>query len=122
MKISEFRRLIDSCLKSDDHFIKYTGSTYFIVQFHMIIRLDGIFRFQRADLTPNLKFPFALKSKMRWSKNVLEERDTPDQVILGAMDPTFCTIFAITIHLEHPIHSGSGASVANQSLFGVEKI
>ena len=108
MEISEFRRLIDSCRKSYDHFIKYTGSSYLIFHFHMIACLDDVFRFQRADLTPNLEFPFALKSKMRLSKNVLEERDALDQVIHGAMDPAFCAILATAIHLEHPIRSGEG--------------
>ena len=71
----------------------------------MIARLDDVFYSQHADLTPNLEHPFALKSKMRWSKHILEERDATDQVILGAMDPTLCAILAIAIHLEYPIHS-----------------
>ena len=58
---------------------------------------------------------------MRWSKNVLEERVAPDQIILGAMDTAFCPILAIAIHLVHPIHSGGMASVDDQSLFCVEK-
>ena len=86
----------------------------------MIACLDDIFCFQQADLTPNFEYIFALKSKMRLSKNILEVRDAPDQVILGAMDPVFCAILTITIHLEHPIHLG-GASEDNQSLFGVKK-
>ena len=102
LKINEF------VLQSDNHFIKYTGSASFIFLFHMIARLDDVFCFQRADLTPNLEFSFALKSKMRWSKNVLEDRDAPDQVILGAMDPVFFSILAIAIHLDHTIYSGEG--------------
>ena len=74
----------------------------------MIACLDDVFRFQRADLTPHLKFPFVLKTKMRWSKNVLEESDAPDQVILRAMDPAFCAILAIAMHLEYSIHLGGG--------------
>ena len=101
MEISEFSGSINFCPKSDDHFMKYTGSAYFIFQFHMIAHLDDVFRFQRADFTPNLEYPFVIKCKMRWSENVLEERDALDQVILGAMDPAFCTILVILIHLEH---------------------
>ena len=120
MKISEFQNLIDLCCKTDNHFIKYTGSAYFIFHFHMIARLDDVFCFQHTDLTPNLEFSFALKFKMRWTKNKLEERDAPDQIILGVMDQGFCAILVIKIHLEHPIHLG-GASEDNQSLFGVKK-
>ena len=79
MELSEFRALIDACRKNDSDFIKYTGSAFFIFQFHMIARLDDVFRFRSEDITRNIEFPFALKSKMRWSKNVLEERDAPDR-------------------------------------------
>ena len=77
----------------------------------MIAHLDDVYCFQCANLTPNFEFHFAWKSKMRWSKNVLEERDAPEQRILGAMDPAFCPILGITIHLVHPIQSGGMASM-----------
>ena len=64
----------------------------------MIACLDDVFRFQRSDLTLDFEFPFALTSKMKWSKKALEERDDPNQVILGAMDLVFCAILAIAIH------------------------
>ena len=83
MQISEFCTFIDLCRKSDNHFIKCNAAAYFIFQFHMIAYLDDGFCFQNADLTPNLEFPFALRSKMSWSKNVLEERHVPDQIIFG---------------------------------------
>ena len=52
---------------------------------------------------------------------MFEERDAPDQIILGAMDLAFCAVLAIVINLVHPIHSGRMASVDNQSLFCVKK-
>ena len=121
MEISEFQKLIDLCRKSYDFFLKLTCAAYFIFQFHMIECLDDVFCFQRVDLTPNLEFPFTFKSKMRWSKNMLEKRDAHDQIILGAMDLAYCSILAIAIHLVHNIHSGGMASVDNQSLFCVKK-
>ena len=109
MEISEFRTLIELCRKSNDLFIKYTGASYFVFQFHMIAHLDDVFCFQHVDLTPNLESPFALKSKMRWSKNVLEERDAPDQIILGTMDPAFCPIFRDSLGAPHAFR-GDGFS------------
>ena len=35
------------------------------------------------------------------SKNVLEERESPDQISISSMDFNFCVIFALTLHLEH---------------------
>ena len=87
----------------------------------MIARLDDIYHFQHADVIPNLEFPYPLKFKVGWSKNVLKERDAPDLIILWAMDPAFCPILVIAVHLVHPIHSGGMASIDNQSLFCVKK-
>ena len=119
--ISDFHTLIEIFRKIDDAFIKYTAAAYFIFQFHMIARLENIYSFQRADLSQNLEFPFALKSKMRWCKNVLEERDAIDQIILGAMDLPFCPILGIAAHQVHSIYSGGMASMDRKSLFCVKK-
>ena len=100
MDMSEFRSIIGICRETDKPFFRYTVPAYFIFQFHMIARADDVFNFSDQDLTPNIEFPFALKSKMCWSKNVLEERDSPDQIILGAMDPQFCVLLALAAHLE----------------------
>ena len=37
---------------------------------------------------------------MRWSKNVLEERHCPSQIILGASDPDFCALLNVGLYLE----------------------
>ena len=66
----------------------------------MIARMDDVHNFLKEDITPNIEFPFALKSKICWSKNVLEEREAPEQIILGANDPMFCPLIAIAIMCE----------------------
>ena len=53
---------------------------------------------------------------MRWS----EERDAPDQIIFGAMDPAFFPILGIAVHVVHPIHTGRMASMDSQSLFCIK--
>jgi hypothetical protein len=47
-------------------------------------------------------FDFAIKTKVRWSKNVHEERKCPDQILLGSMDARTCVIFHLAIYLEEP--------------------
>ena len=122
MELSEFRALVEACRKNDNHIIKYTGSAFFIFQFHMIGHLDDVFRFRCEDITRNNEFPFALKSKMRWSKNVLEERDAPDQIILGAMDPSFCPLLGIAMHIELPNRLGViGINTEDPTLFKIKK-
>jgi hypothetical protein len=53
---------------------------------------------------------------MSWSKNVLEERDGPDQFVIGAMDTRYCILLSLGIYLEVWWTSGAGAE--NQFLFG----
>ena len=87
-------------------FAKYTAAGYFAFQFHMIGRLDDVAHFSHTDLTPHAKFDFALKSKMCWSKNVLEERSAPSQIVLGARDSSFCTLLGVAVHFEFCLLSG----------------
>ena len=53
---------------------------------------------------------------MCWSKNVLEERDAPDQNIIGSMDRQYCILLALAIFLEVWTEAGDG--LANPYLFG----
>jgi hypothetical protein len=54
--------------------------------------MDDTANFKETDLKPNPRFDFTLLTKLIWAKNVMEERDAPDQILLGAMDPNcpFC--------------------------------
>jgi hypothetical protein len=46
-------------------------------QFHLIARIDCVSQFLCSNLKVHDCFPQALKAKLNWSKNVLEERDAP---------------------------------------------
>jgi hypothetical protein len=95
---------------------KYMVPTAAKFQFHMVARIDDTCNFTEEDLKPNPQFPFTLLAKMCWSKNVLEERDAPDQIVIGAMDRRYCILLALGIYLEVWMESEIGA--ANQYLFG----
>ena len=56
------------------------------LQFHMLARSDDMAHIKKANLTTSLQFPKYLTVKLRWSKNVREERDCPRQLILGSVD------------------------------------
>lgn len=85
-------------------------------QFHMVARVDDVAHFEEEDLKPNPEFDFALLSRMGWSKNVLEERDAPDQIILGSFNSEFCCMLGLAIYLEWWKEVGHGD--ANKYLFG----
>ena len=49
-------------------------------QWHLIGRLDDCANFKLDDPRGHKEFDFALKTKVKWSENVMEERRCPDQV------------------------------------------
>ena len=60
------------------------------------------------DIKAHVRWNFALQQQVRWSKNVMEERDCPDQILLGAMDPHFCTLLLLAAYLEMTFMMGGG--------------
>ena len=57
-------------------------------------------------------FDYALRVCLRWTKNCLEERDAPEQIILGASDQDFCvlTLLSTPIHLQYFLELLNGES------------
>lgn len=70
------------------------------MQFHLIARIDDACHMVWRELKPHPHFTFALLVRMRWSKNVMEERDAPQQIVLGARDPKYCVLLALGIYGE----------------------
>jgi hypothetical protein len=87
----------------------------------MIARVDNCTRFKLEDLTPScLEYKFCLQSNMCWSKNVLEERDAPEQIVIGSGDATFCVLLTLGTYLEDAFMSGS-FNLDEPFLFGMKK-
>jgi hypothetical protein len=71
------------------------------LQFHIIARTDDITNLETGDLRSYNKYgAFALQTKVSWSKNVMEERSCPDQILLPAADTDFCILLALACYLE----------------------
>ena len=69
-------------------------------QYHLIGRVDDCCNFKVRDPRGHPNFDFAIKTKVRWSKNVHEERMCPDQIRLGSMDTRTCVVYHLAIYLE----------------------
>jgi hypothetical protein len=69
-------------------------------QYHLIGRIDDVCNFKTDDPRGHGDYDFCLKTKVRWSKNVMEERQCPPQILLGAIDPMFCLFINFAIYLE----------------------
>jgi hypothetical protein len=87
-------------------------------KFHclMVARIDDTANLKEEDLKPNLEFPFTLLCQMCWSKNVMEESDAPDQILLGSMDMRHCVLLAFGIFFEAWCEAALG--LGKECLFG----
>jgi hypothetical protein len=85
-------------------------------QFHIIGRADHISNLETIDLRVHAQFNFALQMAVSWSKNILNEQNCPDQILLGAMDTDFCLLLALGCYLE--THLGEQGPQGKRFLFG----
>ena len=73
-----------------------------VVQFHLIGRSDDVAKFRLEDLSPCDQYPdYGFFGRLAWSKNVIEERDSPLQILFGAMDTRFCSQANLAVWLEY---------------------
>ena len=101
LTIDEFKYTVRKLKDGDDDVWRYALPALCSFQFHLIARIDDTCQFMMNELVVHDLFPFALRGRMRWSKNVLEERHCPSQIILGSNDPDFCVLLNIGIYLEY---------------------
>jgi hypothetical protein len=64
--------------------------------------------------------PLCPAGKNVLEQNTSEERESPEQIPMGAMDPLFCLPLALAIHLE--LWTESGLGHANDHMFGLEGV
>ncbi|ETP31664.1 hypothetical protein F442_19500 [Phytophthora nicotianae P10297] len=48
----------------------------------------------------SIHHPGALHCLLRLSKNISEERDAPEQIVLGSMNPRVCVLLNLAVHVE----------------------
>ena len=101
LTIDEFKYTIRKLKDGDDDVWRYALPALCSFQFHLIACIDDTCQFMMNELVVHDLFPFALRGRMQWSKNVLEERQCPSQIILGSNDPDFCALLNVGIYLEH---------------------
>jgi hypothetical protein len=102
LSTEEFRLLIRVCERHTNMFaycLRLPAMMKF--QLHLIARIDDTAHVKSCDLKVHPLFEFALSVRLRWTKNCLEERDAPEQIILGSMDPDFCLIVALSVYLQY---------------------
>jgi hypothetical protein len=69
-------------------------------QIHLIAHIDDVANVFAEELCVHPHFGFALAVCLRWTKNCLDERQAPSQIVLGAMDSDCCVLIALSIYLQ----------------------
>jgi hypothetical protein len=71
------------------------------LQWQLIARIDDMMKLNFNNLSNNVQYNFTILGKLRWSKNISEERDAPEQIMLGSMCSSICPILNLAIYLEY---------------------
>ena len=109
MTIQEFEKELELFRSHKDVLCKYRNPLIGIYQFHFITRADDVCNFKLSDPKGHSKFPFALSQSVRWSKNVRDSRNCPDQLLLPSMDHKSCIFVALAIWLEYHLRNNPEA-------------
>ena len=99
----EYKRIVQILKEEseeDNIMMKYGIPAMMNYQFHLISRIDCACQALVENLQPTPIFSFALKTRLRWSKNVLEERQAPWQIMLASMDHVYCNHISLALWLE----------------------
>ena len=67
-----------------NYMVKYPAMMLW--QYHLIGRIDDVVHFEMSNPMGHPNYPFAIKTKVQWSKNVKDEAECPPQILLGSGD------------------------------------
>ena len=73
-------------------------------------RIDDSSKALSCNLKPNPNETMnhlSVLTQLCWSKNVNEERDAPNQILIGATHPAYCVLFRLACWLEYHLSHGN---------------
>ena len=78
-------------------------------QYHLIARGDDTAHVKKTSLKASTEFRGFLTAKIRWSKNVNDESNCPEQILLPSNDAKTCCYLNLAMWLEYWIQYGDGS-------------
>ena len=78
------------------------------LQMHLIARGDDTAHMKKEVLKQSLQFEEYLTAKINWSKNVQDNSECPDHIILPSKDSRTCVYLTLSIWLEEWCSKGTG--------------
>ena len=97
----EFRKIVTILKEAErGNTWSYGVPAQLCFQVHLIARMDDTMNVLLENVDVHPRFPFCLKTRLKWSKNVREERDAPWQIMIGSRDSVFCVMINLALWLE----------------------
>ena len=87
-------------LRNESGWKKQRAMSTLTLQWQLIARIDDLMKLKYRDLGAHIQHDFALTCKMRWSKNITEEREAPEQILLGSLNPNMCVLLHLALYIE----------------------
>ena len=97
LTLPEFHSLIGMATNSETFNLQVRIPSILKFQVHLIARVDDAAHVLMNEVRAHGMFDYALRVRVRWTKNCLEERDAPEQIILGASDKDFCVLTSLSV-------------------------
>ena len=101
MTVEEFQKEMELFHEHKDPICRYRNTLMGLYQFQFITRCDDVCNFKVEDPKSHPNYDMALSQKVKWSKNVRDARNCPDQLLLASKEHRNCLFLALGLWLEH---------------------
>lgn len=81
-------------------YIKAWQAALLSIQWQLIGRVDDMMKLSTDDIFHNIEHDYTILIKVSWSKNVSDERDPVEQIIMGSFNSLLCPLLNLALFLE----------------------
>ena len=110
MEMVELEKELELLRQSKDPTCRYRNPLMALYQVQFITRSDDVINFKVEDPKGNSIYEMALSQSVKWSKNVKDNRNCPDQLLLAAKDHRYCLFLGLALWLEYFLHDHPNAT------------
>jgi hypothetical protein len=103
IEFEEFKNLLDvthdSSVDTDD-LCRCRMASVLRLQWQLIGRIDDMMKLKIDRISTNPSHAGTGNTKIEWSKNITEERDVAEQILLASHTPKMCALLALGVYVE----------------------
>ena len=100
LDVDEFKWIVKLLREESNAMKRYGFAAIMCVQFHFAPRIDDTCQIMVDEIRLHSSCDSALRTRLCWCKNVMDERAAPHQIMFGANNFSFCPILSLAMFLE----------------------